>query len=316
MNASDPAKPSPLLLTLAFAAVYGIWGSTYLAIHVGVETLPPFLMAGCRFFLAGSILYTVLRARGVTAPSRGEWRHAALAGFLLLTIGNGLVTWAEEDLPSTLAALLITAVPLYVAVLDWSRPGGQRPSAPVLIGIVLGSLGMLLLVFPEPSTLDAPPTLAVIAMLIAGLGWAAGTLYSRYGRRHPHALMSAAQQMIVGGVLLLLLGSVRGEPARLANASVSWQSVSALVYLIVFGSLVAFSAYGWLVVVSTPVRLSTIAYVNPLIAVMLGWVFLGEALSRRAMLGGALILAAVVLMTSGTRAALSWRRLARAGRNA
>jgi drug/metabolite transporter (DMT)-like permease len=250
-------------------------------------------------------LYAVLRWRGVTPPSPAEWRHAGLAGVLLLTLGNGLVSWAEERMPSNLAALLIAGVPLHVALLDWLRPSGRRPATSVFIGIALGSLGMLLLALPERGALVTPPAAGVIAMLVAGLCWAGGTLYARYSAHHPHSLMSAAQQMIAGGGVLLLGGFVHGDLRRLADSAVSWQSASALLYLIVFGSLVAFSAYGWLVVVSTPARLSTIAYVNPVIAVILGWLVLGEMLTPRAIAGGALILAAVTLMTTG---ASLWRR--------
>jgi drug/metabolite transporter (DMT)-like permease len=297
--------PRPWLQVLAFGAVYVIWGSTYLAIRIGVATLPPFLMAGTRFLSAGLILYSLLRLRGVTPARPSHWVHSGLAGFMLLTLGNGLVSWAEEAMASNFAALLIAAVPLHMALLDWLRPGGQRPAVKVFAGIALGSVGMLFLVAPDPSALTAPAPLGVAALLAAGLCWAGGTLYARYSAHHPHPLMSAAQQMIVGGLVLLLAAVVHGDPARLALATVSWQSVSALLYLIVFGSLVAFSAYGWLVVVSTPARLSTIAYVNPVVAVVLGWLVLGEVLTPRAIAGGALILAAVTLMTTGVR---PWRR--------
>jgi drug/metabolite transporter (DMT)-like permease len=302
-----------VLQILAFSAVYVIWGSTYLAIRIGVETLPPLLMAGTRFLSAGLILYGVLRLRGVHAPLRRHWLRSGVAGVVMVTLGNGLVSWAEESMQSNVAALLIAAVPLHIALLDWLRPGGQRPAPSMFVGIALGSIGMSFLVVPDPTALTAPSPLAVAAVLLSGLCWAGGTLYSRYTSQHPHVLMAAAQQMIVGGSVLLLGGAVHGELERLELAAVSGQSALALSYLIVFGSLVAFSAYGWLVVVSTPARLATVAYVNPVIAVILGWLVLGELLTPRAVTGGALIVAAVTIMTMRARAAPRGPRVALPG---
>jgi drug/metabolite transporter (DMT)-like permease len=287
------------MLMLAFAAVYLIWGSTYLAIRVAVRSLPPFLMAGSRFLLAGGVLFAILRASGVAAPTRAQWRHAALSGLLMLVGGNGLVTWAEERIASNLAALLVSTVPLYVALLDWLRPGGRRPARPALVGIAIGLSGMLLLALPDRGALSAPAGAGVAAVLIAGLGWAAGSLYARYGHRHPHTGMASAQQMLAGGLALLGIGLLRGEVARLAPSAITLPSVLAFVYLTVFGSLVAFSAFGWLVVASSPALVSTTAYVNPVVAVILGWLLLGERLSPRALSGAALIVIAVVVMTLG-----------------
>jgi drug/metabolite transporter (DMT)-like permease len=286
------------LQVLAFAAVYLIWGSTYLAIRVGVRTLPPFLMAGCRFLAAGGILYAILRARGVAAPTAAEWRRGALAGLLMLTAGNGLVTWAETRIASNLAALLVAAVPLFMAVLDWLRPGGVAPQRRVWIGIAVGAAGMALLVMNRGSGggMDTSAA-AVAAVLMASLCWAAGSLYSRYGGMNAHPLMAAAQQMIAGGAAQLVLSAVQGEPARLSAASLSATSLLAFAYLTIFGSLVAFSAFGWLVKVSTPARLSTTAYVNPVVAVILGWALLGERLSPQALAGAGLIVCAVAVMT-------------------
>jgi drug/metabolite transporter (DMT)-like permease len=291
----QPAQPAPAaarsktwLVVLAFAAVYLIWGSTYMAIRVGVRSLPPFLMAGCRFVIAGGILYAIMRARGVRAPSLAEWGRAAVAGLLMLTAANGLVTWAEIHVASNLAALFIAAVPLYVAMLDWLRPGGVAPKRRVWIGIGDGAAGMALLVTRDGSS---------AALLLSGLCWAAGSLYSRYGTMHPHPLMAAAQQMLAGGVAQLLLSLASGEPGRLSLANISTQSLLAFAYLTLAGSLVAFTAFGWLVKASTPARLSTTAYVNPVVAVILGWALLGEQLDPRALAGAGLIVGAVVVMT-------------------
>jgi drug/metabolite transporter (DMT)-like permease len=299
VSAANESRSQRLLQVLAFAAVYLIWGSTYLAIRVAVATLPPFLMAGVRFLSAGLVLYGVLRLRGVRAPSLAEWRHAAVAGVLMLSLGNGLVSWAEQSVASNQAALLIAGVPLYVALLEWWMPNGRRPARLLLVGIGLGFAGMLLLVMQNEVAGTDPVGIGIL--VLAGLAWAIGTLYARHGKHHPHALMSAAAQMLAGGWFLLVFAFLRGDAALFAVSALSLQSGLALAYLTVFGSLIAFSAYGWLVVVSTPSRLSTAAYVNPLIAVILGWLVLGESLTPRAMLGGVLILGAVVLMTLGSR---------------
>jgi drug/metabolite transporter (DMT)-like permease len=293
----EPRHPR-LWQVIAFAAVYLIWGSTYLAIRVGVRTLPPFLMGGCRFVCAGALLYLIVRLRGAGAPTRAEWARAALAGLLMLTGGNGLVTWAEQQVPSNLTALLIATVPLHVALLDWLRPGGVPPSTRVMVGIAIGVGGMALLVSTGTQMSHGTNTVGVAAVLLAGLCWAVGSLYSRYGGMNPRPLMAAAQQMIAGGSAMLLLGVARGEPRRFSVAAISGTSVIAFGYLTIFGSLVAFSAFGWLVKTSTPGRLSTTAYINPLVAVILGWVLLGETLGARAITGAVLILCAVVVMTA------------------
>jgi drug/metabolite transporter (DMT)-like permease len=284
-------------MVLAFAAVYLIWGSTYLAIRVGVRSLPPFLMAGCRFVSAGGLLYLLLRARGARAPSRGEWARAAVAGLLMLTVGNGLVTWAEKQVPSNLAALIVAAVPLYMALLEWARPGGAPPTRRVLFGIGVGAAGMALLVSGGRQSAHEVTALGIGAILLSGLSWSAGSLYSRYGRMHPHPVMAAAQQMLAGGAAMLVVAVYRGDPAAVARAGVTPDSVVALAYLTIFGSFVGFSAFGWLVKATTPARLSTTAYVNPVVAVVLGWALLDEHLSSRAFAGAAFIVCAVVVMT-------------------
>ncbi|HVX94958.1 MAG TPA: EamA family transporter [Polyangia bacterium] len=296
----QPPSTSPnhrALMVLAFAAVYLIWGSTYLAIRVGVRSIPPFLMAGCRFVGAGSLLYALLRARGTPAPSRGEWARAALAGLLMLTTGNGLVSWAERQVPSNVAALIVAAVPLYMALLDWARPGGRPPARRVMIGIGIGAAGMVLLVSGGHDSSREVSVVGMGAILVSGLAWSAGSLYARYGRMHAHPVMAAAQQMLAGGAAMLAIAALRGEPAAVARAGVTRESALALGYLMVFGSMVAFSAFGWLVKATTPTRISTVAYVNPVVAVILGWAILDERLGPRAIAGATLILVAVLAMT-------------------
>jgi drug/metabolite transporter (DMT)-like permease len=293
-NSSDNRQ---VRTALAFAAVYLIWGSTYLAIRVGVRSIPPFLMSGCRFVGAGGMLYALLRLRGTPAPSRAEWVRASIAGLLMLTTGNGLVTWAERRVPSNLAALIVAAVPLYMALLDWLRPGGTPPARRVLVGIGIGAGGMALLVSGGRESSSEVSAVGIGAILVSGLAWSAGSLYARYGRMHAHPVMAAAQQMLAGGAAMLAIASLRGEPSAVARGGVTTESALALTYLTLFGSLVAFSAFGWLVKATTTARLSTVAYVNPLVAVVLGWAVLDERLGARAIVGASLILAAVLAMT-------------------
>lgn len=283
---------------LAFAAVYLIWGSTYLAIRVGVETIPPFLLAGSRSLIAGVLLLAAAFARTAAPSTWRQWGHAAVGGTLMLTGGNGLVTWAETRVSSSLAALLIAAVPAHVALLDWLRPAGRRPSHKTFLGIVVGLAGMALLVRPGTGVVHDSHWQGVAAVSVAGLCWALGSLYSRYAPMHPDRSMSAAQQMVFGGAALLLIAACRGEVTALDVRLVSGRSLAALIYLTLFGSLLAFSAFNWLVKATTPARLSTTAYVNPVVAVVLGWAVLGERLHPVSLAGAALILGAVALMVS------------------
>jgi drug/metabolite transporter (DMT)-like permease len=288
---------SRLLELAAFVGIYLIWGSTYLGIRVGVRTIPPLLLAGARSALAGAVVFLVLRIRGVRAPTLREWGHAAVAGVLLLSFGNGLVTWAEERVPSGLAALFVAATPLYMALIDALRPRGQRPSRGAAAGIALGLLGIGLLAAPDRSSLETVRLSDVVALLGAGLAWAAGSLYVRHAGRPEHRLMGAAQQMVMGGACLLVVGWMRGETAGFTLAVVDRAGAVAFAYLTVLGSIVAFSVYGWLLVESTPTRVSTIPYVTPVVAVILGWLILGETLNARTLVAGALIVLAVTLMT-------------------
>jgi drug/metabolite transporter (DMT)-like permease len=280
----------------AFAAVYLIWGSTYLAIRVGVESIPPFLLAGARFFIAGCILLGVVLATGARRPTLGEWARGTLVGVTMLAGGSGMVTLAETHVPSNLAALMIAGVPAYVQLLDWWRPGGVRPSRRTLFGIALGSLGMLLLVRPGASDLSPQHWYGVLALLFAGWCWAFGSLYGRYRPLYPSSAMSGAQQMVAGGGALLLAGALRGELQTFSLEQITLASWVAFGHLTLFGSLVAFSAFNWLVTRTSPGQLSTTAYVNPVVALVLGWVVLGETLHPVSLAGSALILAAVIVM--------------------
>lgn len=283
-------------LIAAFAAVYVLWGSTYLAIRFGVETIPPFLMAGTRHLTAGVLLYLWTRLRREPRPDRRHWLTATFVGGLMLLGGNGLVTWAEMRVPSGLAALIVASVPLWMALFDGIHKR-LRPRLPVIAGLVLGLAGLLVLVAPgDFAGKGRVDLLGAGALLLAALSWTIGSLYSRHARLPKSVLTATAMEMIGGGVLLWLAGLAGGEGSRLDLSAVSARSLLSLGYLIVFGSLIGFSAYVWLLHATTPARVSTYAYVNPVVALLLGWAFAGEALTLRIALATAGIIAAVALI--------------------
>ncbi len=293
-----PSTASRGAILAALAAVYIIWGSTYLAIRFAVETLPPFLMAGVRFTIAGAILYGWRRAMGFARPTGAQWRSATVVGALMLLGGNGGVVWAEQFIESGTTALIVASVPFWMVLLDWLRPGGHRPRARVWVGILIGFGGVLLLM-GEPGAAGSSPhyLAAFIVLLLASVAWAAGSLYSRSASL-PAPLLATGMQMLTGGLLLLLAGAVTGELSGLDPAAFSTRSVLALVYLIVFGALIGYSAYVWLLRVTEPALASTYAYVNPVVAVVLGWLLAGEAMNARIVLAGAVIVAGVVIITT------------------
>ena len=291
-------SPSRWSVIAAFAAVYLIWGSTYLAILWAIKTLPPFLMAGTRFLIAGALLYIWVRFRGVPRPTLYQWGPTAVIGGLLLLGGNGGVVQAEQLVPSGLTALLIATVPLWMALLEWLR-GGVRPRAGVAIGLAVGFGGIALLVSPgEIAGGEHINPIGATVLVLASLSWAIGSLYSRKAKLPDSPFLATAMEMLAGGALLLVAGSLTGEWARLELSEVSLRSILSFVYLIFFGSLVGFTAYIWLLRVSTPARVSTYAYVNPVVAVMLGAALAGEPLTPRTLLAAAVILGAVLLITT------------------
>lgn len=292
--------PARGMIIAAFAAIYTVWGSTYLAIKLAIATLPPFLMAGLRFVLAGSVLYGISRLRGAAKPRPVHWRTAAILGFLLVGFGNGGVVWAEHRVPSGLTAVLVALVPVWTALLQWLRPGGERPSGVALVGLGLGFLGMLLLVSPGHLAGGGQVDSAGAALLIvSSLTWAAASIYAHDGAPQPASpFLAAGMQMFLGGCFLLLAGTVTGEWARLDLATASSQSILAFGYLVLVGSLVGYTAFVWLLKVSTPSRVSTHAYVNPVVAVFLGWVFAGEPLTPRTLAAAGIIVSAVILITT------------------
>ena len=287
----------------ALLAIYIIWGSTYLGIEVASRTFPPLLMLSLRFLVAGALLYAVA-GRG-ERPTLAHWRSAAIVGGALLLFGNGGVAIAQLTVDTGTVALIVGSVPLWLAVLDRVF-AGQRLSRPAVVGLVVGFLGVGLLVVPSGDHRDELGG-AVVA-LVGSLVWAAGSLYARRAEMPARPLAGAALQMLAGGVLLALAGLVRGEANDVDPAGVSGETAAAFVYLVLVGSLVGFSAYVWLLRNAPTSLVGTYAYVNPVVAVLLGTLFLDEPLEARTLVGGGIILAAVVLIVSARPVAAEERR--------
>ena len=288
---------SRTLLLAAFAAVYVLWGSTYLAMRVGVEAIPPLMLAGLRHITIGVLLYPLLRWKTGFRPTASHWRTAAVTGCLLLFVGNGGVCWAEQVVPSGITALLVTMVSLWLVIVDWLRPGGHRPVPKVLFGIVLGFAGVALLVGPVHLGGSERVDLRGVAVLVvACFSWACGSLYSKHGALPASPLLGVAMQGLVGGAVLLAAGLVSGEFHRFHFAAVSWRPWVALAYLIVFGSGLGFTSYLYMLKNSTAARVATYALVNPVVALFLGWLVADEVISLRTVIAAVIILTAVILV--------------------
>jgi len=282
---------------MAFAAVYVVWGSTYLAIRIGIESLPPLILAGLRHLIVGLFLYPVLRVKTGISPTAANWRTAVVAGTLLLFVGNGGVSWAEQTVPSGIAALLVATVSLWLVIVDWLRPGGLRPAPRVGIGLLMGFAGLTLLVGPAHlggSERVDPRGGAVL--VVASLAWACGSLYSKHGGMPSSPMLGVAMQSLAGGAILLIAGLFAGEFHGLHLGAISLRSWLALAYLMVFGSGIGFSAYIYILHQSTAARVATYAFVNPVVALFLGWLLLGETITLRTVIAAAVILTAVILV--------------------
>jgi len=291
--------PHTTLILLAFAAVYVIWGSTYLAIRVGVESFPPLLVAGLRHLVFGALFYPFLRWKTGIRPTLQHWRTAAVTGFLLLFLGNGGVCVAEQTVPSGLTALLVANVSLWMVLVDWLRPGGTRPVPRVFIGLLLGFAGVALLVGPKSlGGSDRVSPVGVTILVVASLAWSCGSLYSKHGALPASPLMGAAMQGLCGGVVLWIVAFLTGEIRGLHLAAVSTRSWVAIAYLVFFGSMMGFTAYVYILKKSTATRVATYALVNPVVALLLGWLLAGEAITLRTILATTVILAAVLLVIS------------------
>jgi len=303
-----PARMTTLVL-LAFAAVYVVWGSTYLAIRIGIESFPPLILAGLRHITVGLLLYPIVRRKTGIRPTAANWRAAVVTGALLLFIGNGGLSWAEQTVPSGVAALLVATVSLWLVIVDWLRPGGVKPASRVAMGLLMGFAGLALLVGPAHlggSERVDPRGAAVL--VAASLAWACGSLYSKHGGMPSSAMLGVAMQSLAGGAILLIAGLFAGEFRGLHLGAISLRSWLALAYLMVFGSGIGFSAYIYILQKSTAARVATYAFVNPVVALFLGWLIAGETITLRTVIAAAIILTAVILVITaphGTPAAVA-----------
>lgn len=300
MTPSSPSQPaSRTAIWAAMLSIYIVWGSTYLAMRIGVQTIPPFVMAGVRFVLAGGILLASQLLRGQPMPTLRQWRSAAIIGLFLLLGGNGMVVWAEQYVPSGITALLVGMTPLWLVILEavFYR---RRPSWLVLAGVLIGLLGMAVLIGPSQLTGlhgDVDP-LGGAMVVLGALSWAGGSLYSRGAHLPDNAFLYNGMEMLSGGLALLLLATVTGEWSRLHIAAISLNSWLSFIYLVLFGSLIGFSSYTWLLRSGAPTMIvSTYAYVNPVVAVIIGNLLAQEALTPRVVLAALIIISGVVLIT-------------------
>ena len=285
-------------VVLAFVIVCVVWGSTYLAIRFVVETAPPFLTAGAHWIIAGLLLYSVTRLRGASRPSRSHWISAFIIGGLMLLVAHGAVVWAEQWIPSGLTSILVATVPLWVTFVE-SVHDGRRPSANVLALLLIGFGGVIILIGDMPTLSgDTMGPIAALAVLLGAAAWGLGSIYSRTAKLPESHFTGVAMQMNAGGILLLLASLVTGEWTRMKLESISQRSLLALVYLVIFGSLVAFTSYIWLLRQAAPTRVATYAYINPVVALLLGWALASEQPTPRSLVATAIILISVAIVTS------------------
>jgi drug/metabolite transporter (DMT)-like permease len=295
-KAASKYRAAPWAIWSALSAVYLIWGSTYLAIRYAVETTPPFLMAAARFILSGGFLYVWRRVRGDPAPKTMEWRSATIVGIFLLVGGNGGVVWAEQSVPSGLTALLVATVPLWMVLIDALRPGGQRPSFSAATGVLVGFGGAVLLIRSADHDFSGANVLGAAVLVFASLFWAVGSLYSRSAKLPASPLLATGMEMLSGGVALFILACAVSEWSGFSPSHVSLRSALALLYLTMIGSA-AFVAYAWLLRVAPTPLVATYAYVNPLVAVSLGYFFAQEPTTVRTLVAAGLIIGSVVLVS-------------------
>jgi drug/metabolite transporter (DMT)-like permease len=286
----------PVQVVLAFAAIYLIWGSTFLGIRVAIETIPPMIMAGLRWSVAGWLFYFFLRWRGVAAPSLRDWRSAGLIGGGIIFAGNGSVTFAEQSIPSGTAAVMVALVPAVMVLTGWLSGTLPRPRLPVWCGIAIATFGVAVIVQPSALRFTPQLTLSLGLLTIGESLWAAAALYAARVRHETSGLMMAAMQMVCGGFLGLVVASIDGEFAHFNFAAVTLRSLGAMSYLAGIGSLVGFSAFLWLLRNVEATRSSTYAYVNPIVAVFLGWLVLGEKIGPELLAGSALVVIGIAFI--------------------
>lgn len=289
-----------LRIWIPLLAIYLIWGSTYLAIRYAIETIPPFLMAAARFLIPGTFLYIWRMVAGDPKPTRLEWKSTIILGLLLLVGGNGGVTWAEQFIPSGVAALIIGSVPLWIIFLNLFKPEGRHLDKFVIIGAIIGFFGIALLIGPSQliGSKEHIDPIGIIAILLAAIFWSAGSLYGRSAPMPTSPLLSTGMEFLAGGFGLLILGGITGEYSQLNFSAISTRSIISISYLVVFGSLIGFVAYTWLLRNAPITLVSTYAYVNPLIAILIGNRFAQEVLNLRIILAALIIISSVFMINT------------------
>jgi drug/metabolite transporter (DMT)-like permease len=293
------AAPKRSLVIIAFAALYLIWGSTYLGIRFAIETIPPFLMAGARFVLAGVIMYAIAWSQGISKSSWANWRTSLVIGASLLLAGNGGVTISEQYIDSGLAALIVAIVPIYIVLMGWATGMAPRPAPIMWMGLAGGFLGVGILFGPGlhfHSVSGRNPAIGISILLVSTFIWSAGSLYSRVAKHASSPFLTAAQQMICGGILLLFAGIMTDELPQFRVSSISMLSLGSFIYLVLIGAVVGYTAYIWLLRHCEPAKVATYAYVNPIVAVLLGTLFAGETLTVRTLIAAGLIIGSVALL--------------------
>jgi drug/metabolite transporter (DMT)-like permease len=293
------SAPKRSVVIIAFAALYLIWGSTYLGIRFAIETIPPFLMAGARFVLAGIIMYAIAWSQGIGKSTWANWRTSLIIGACLLLGGNGGVTISEQFIDSGLAALIVAIVPIYIVLLGWITGMARQPTPVMWMGLAGGFVGVAVLFGPGlhfHSVGGRNPAIGISILLVTSFIWSAGSLYSRAAKHAPSPFLTAAQQMICGGILLLIAGIVTGELPQFHPSFISMLSSFSFFYLVLIGAVVGYTAYIWLLRHCDPAKVATYAYVNPIVAVLLGTFFAGETVTVRTLIAAALIVGSVALI--------------------
>jgi len=298
----DTHKFTRIKILLAFLVIYFVWGSTYIAIRFAIETIPPALMAGLRFTISGLLLYGWSSRFDRISPRRPEIQKSIVVGLLLIVGGNGILVWSEQYIPSGLAALILAIIPIWMVLLEWIFVTRKRPSVATIAGIGMGVLGVGLLSGVDRSVLldnareGSTVFFYAAILMLAGFSWASGSLYSRTIRSSASLLKLVSIQMLAGGIFLLLVATVLGEWREFSLSDLSGRSIMSLIYLIIFGSVITYSAYNWLLRQSSPAKVGTYAFFNPLVAVVLGWLLADEPITSRLLLGAVCILTAVVIV--------------------
>jgi drug/metabolite transporter (DMT)-like permease len=292
-------KPQRWKILLAFAIIYFVWGSTFLAIRIGVQEVPPFLLAGVRFLTAGAILYAWMRATGTASPTRREWTSVTLLSVLIFLVDYGCVFWAEQRVPSGITAVMMATIPVFTALAEILILRTQQLTVRLGLALLVGLAGVAVLVSRSVSFGDAPiESSGALALVVGAISWSLASVLSRKLTLPESKFISSGAQMLIGGILLLLAAAAFGEFRNFHAQQVSARAWLALAYLIVAGSIVAFTAYVWLIHHEAPTKVGTYAYVNPVVAVILGYFLAGEAIGARTVLGTFFVLVSVVVITT------------------